>query len=95
MIAGKTLVDIKLSQRAEDYLTRWLRQIVGYALADHDDRHGIELVGIYHAAEAWLISWELKDLLEQLSIEPTSVSLMRDRFRVAMDREIARVAERT
>jgi hypothetical protein len=44
MILGKTLVDIKLSQQAEDHQARWLRQIVGYALADHDDSYGIERV---------------------------------------------------
>lgn len=79
LIVDRTLIDLKTVTngwfgRAE------LWQLVGYVLADLDNTHRIERVGVYLARHGRLIDWELPVLLEQLAGAPVLLPALRADF---------------
>lgn len=70
LIAGTTLIDVKVVRDPADCLDHWLDQVLGYALLDRDDHHRIDAIGLYCAQQAVFQCWELADLLPQLAAQP-------------------------
>ena len=48
----------------------WIYQLVGYALLDWHDAYHIEKVAVYFARQAYLLEWEVSDLLAELAGSP-------------------------
>jgi hypothetical protein len=66
LIVGGCLLDIKttVNPRLEPW---WLYQLLGYALLDYGDRHGIREVGLYYARQSTEVRWGLDELIGELS----------------------------
>ncbi len=66
LIVDGCLLEIKTSvQNSLD--TAWLRQLVGYALLDYDDKYSIQSVGIYMARHGILLKWPIEEYLRLLA----------------------------
>lgn len=67
LIVGRLLIDLKATTTPGIVGRLELWQLIGYALADTDNKYGIREVGI--AAPRWCssISWPLTDLLHELA----------------------------
>jgi hypothetical protein len=94
LIAGRTLIDVKLAADTTGKLPSWLDQVVGYALCDTPDQHQLEAVGIYHAREGFLKTWQLTDLLNLMSGRPIALHEVRRGFEVPLREEQATIARR-
>ena len=67
LLAGDLLVDFKATTQRTVVDRDVLWQLVGYVLADHEDRHGIRRVGV--AALRWggMVVWNADELLGSLA----------------------------
>lgn len=77
IIAGTLLLDLKDAATTRIVRGRDLWQIVGYALADTNDRHGLQTVGV--SALRWRRRWivGLDEIVERLAGQPVRVSVLR------------------
>ncbi|MEV0650175.1 hypothetical protein AB0I28_33440 [Phytomonospora sp. NPDC050363] len=64
IILGTTLVDIKLVNEPGPQIRQWLRQLLGYVLADTDDRHQMRRVGIFVGWHMTLLDWKLAEVTD-------------------------------
>lgn len=94
LIAGRTLIDVKLTADTTGKLQSWLDQVVGYALCDTPDQHRLEAVGIYHTREGFLKTWQLTDLLSLMSGRPIALHEIRRGFEVPLREEQMTIARR-
>jgi hypothetical protein len=80
LIAAGLLLDLKTSRNltlgVKDIL-----QVIGYALLDFDDEFGVDAVGIFAARYAYLATWDLASLLNELAGRPVSLAETRSQFR--------------
>lgn len=60
LIAGSTVVDIKVSQDPRSHLDEWVDQVLFYALADTADQYGIDQVAIYLGWQGELLTAPLR-----------------------------------
>jgi len=81
LIAAGLLLDLKTTARKPSLGVLDLFQIIGYALLDYDDQFGISSVGIFSARYAYLATWELGALLDELAGHEMSLAIMRGQFR--------------
>lgn len=65
LLLGSTLIELKTTTQTRTE-TRWVHQLVGYALLDYDDEWGIDQVGFYFPRQAVLVTWELQALLRRM-----------------------------
>lgn len=66
LVLNRCLVDIKTTiHPLKD--AKWIYQLLGYVLLDWHDRHNIEQVAIYFARQSYLLEWDIKELLSELS----------------------------
>lgn len=80
VIAAGLLLDLKTVSKLSLGITD-LFQVVGYALLDFDDEHQITELGIFSARYAYLATWGLGALLEELAGHPVSLQGTRMEFR--------------
>ncbi len=59
-------------------------QLVGYVLADYDDRWEIKSVGFYYSRQGLLIKWPLAQYLTILAGKKVSLTEMRNEFKLLM-----------
>lgn len=66
LIVDGCLWEIKttLNVKAEGF---WLYQLLGYVLLDYDDKHAIDHVGFLFPRHAASLSWNLQELVDELS----------------------------
>lgn len=85
LIADGCLLDVKTTVDPKFTRTRVLYQFLGYTLLDHDDRYGIDAVGVYLSRQSLLLRWPLLPLWRTL-LEDDSVNLaeLRSSFREAV-----------
>jgi hypothetical protein len=80
LIAAGLLLDLKtyakLSLGVQDVL-----QAIGYALLDFDDEYKLDELGIFSARYAYLATWDLSALLEELAGGQVSLQATREEFR--------------
>lgn len=80
LIAAGLLLDLKTSRNltlgVKDIL-----QVIGYALLDFDDEFGVNAVGVFAARHAYLATWDLATLLNELAGHPVSLPETRSQFR--------------
>ena len=76
LILDRCLFELKSTVKASISKVA-LYQLVGYALLDYEDAHGLEQVAFYMARQGESIEWSINDLLERLSgdSEPTLAEL--------------------
>jgi hypothetical protein len=86
LIAGDLLLDIKATSTPKIVTRRVLLQLIGYALADTDDRYRIRRVGI--SAVRWRARWtiELDALVEQMATQPCDTAALREQFGELVER---------
>jgi hypothetical protein len=80
LIAGGLLAELKTTQKLSLGVTD-LFQVLGYALLDFDDEFGIDAVGVFSARYAYLATWELGDLLDELAGQPAGLAAVRGQLR--------------
>lgn len=66
LVAAGLLVDLKTSAKLT-LTVNDMWQLVGYALLDFDDSHQLDAVGIFTARYAYLVTWGLGELLDELA----------------------------
>lgn len=76
------LLDLKTVTRPE-IQPEWLWQILGYVFLD-EGRRGIERVGLYLSRHAWLVTWEVDELLSALADKPVTEQQLRPEFLAAL-----------
>lgn len=81
LIAGRELVEIKAGASSSSIARReTIWQVVGYALADTDDRYSIDTVTVAVLRWRQRVSWGLPELLEALSGSRRPVESWRAEF---------------
>jgi hypothetical protein len=81
LIAAGLLLDLKTSAKKPSLAVTDLFQVIGYALLDYDDEFGINTVGIFSARYAYLATWDLGALLNELARHQVSLQGTRHEFR--------------
>jgi hypothetical protein len=91
VIARGLLVEwkVKLGDRRDGRRRCSLRQkviyqLLGYLLLDYDDAYRIDALGIYAARYAYLVTWPLGELLEELAGGPVDLVNVRTEFRTVV-----------
>ena len=97
LVVDGRLLDIKTKLHG-DIRRVDLWQLLGYALGDWDDTHGITEAGFYFSRQGVQVAWDLSTLMELMAHAPQDLVEMRQRFRevvqgLGADRE-ARLAQR-
>jgi hypothetical protein len=80
LIAAGLLLDIKTSAKKLSLGVTDLFQLIGYVLLDFDDEFSLEAVGIFNARYAYLATWNLSSLLDELADHSVSLATVRERF---------------
>jgi len=89
MIVGGLLVEwkVNLGDRRRDGRRRCalsldtIHQLLGYLLLDYDDAFQIDALGVYAARYAYLVTWPLAQLLDELAGAPVDLACARADFR--------------
>jgi hypothetical protein len=81
LIAAGLLVELKTTAKRLSLGVVDLFQVIGYVLLDFDDEFGIDTVGIFSARYAYLVTWSLGSLLDELAGHPVSLAVARAQFR--------------
>jgi hypothetical protein len=81
LIAAGLLIDLKTAAAKPSLGVKEAFQVIGYALLDFDDAYQLTDVGIFSARYAYLASWDLQALLDQLAGHAVSLAGTRDEFR--------------
>jgi hypothetical protein len=89
LIAAGLLLELKTSAKKPSLGVLDLFQVIGYALLDYDDEFSISSVGIFSARYAYLATWELGALLDELAGHETSLAAVRAQFRELLTRHAA------
>jgi hypothetical protein len=79
LIAAGLLLDLKTSLKFT-LPKQDLFQLVGYALLDFDDEYGVTEVGLFSARYAYLATWLLSTLLEDLAGHKIDLQSTRQEF---------------
>lgn len=90
LIAAGLLLELKTSSKKVSLPVTDLFQLIGYALLDLDNEYGISELGIFSARYAYLVTWELHALFNELAGHPVSISRARDDFQHLLRRGRAR-----
>ena len=80
VIAAGLLLELKTSAKLSLGITD-LFQVIGYALLDFDDEYKLGTLGIFSARYAYLATWGLGALLEELAEGQVSLQATRQEFR--------------
>jgi hypothetical protein len=89
LIAAGLLLDLKTTAKKPSLLVTDLFQVIGYVLLDYDDEFGLSSVGIFSARYAYLATWELGALLDDLTRHETSLAAIRAQFRDLLTKHAA------
>ena len=82
LIVGSCLYDVKTSVDPRKRLPSQLRQLIGYALLDWDDKYALDQAGFYYSRQAKYVSWPLTKLLSECTGSATAtLSGLRNNFR--------------
>lgn len=81
LIAAGQLLDLKTSAKKPSLAVTDLLQVIGYALLDFDNEYQLDTLGIFSARYAYLATWELPGLLDELAGRQVSLRLLRAEFR--------------
>jgi hypothetical protein len=81
LIAAGLLIDLKTSAKRPALARDELFQVIGYALLDFEDAYQITDLGIFSARNAYLASWDLQTLLQELAGQVVSLPDTRNEFR--------------
>jgi hypothetical protein len=80
LIAAGLLLDLKTSAKLSLGIENVL-QVLAYALLDFDDEYQLHELGIFSARYAYLATWNLSALLEELAGHQVSLQATRAEFR--------------
>ena len=80
LIAAGLLLDLKTSAKLSLGVQE-VFQVIGYALLDFDDGYKLDELGIFSARYAYLATWGLSALLEELAGGQVSLQETRMEFR--------------
>jgi hypothetical protein len=80
VIAAWLLLDLKTDSRLSLGVTTMF-QVIGYALLDFDDAYQLTEVGTFSARYAYLATWDLSALLNELAGHHVSLPSARSEFR--------------
>ena len=81
LIAAGLLLDLKTSAKKLSIPVTDILEVIGYALLDFDDEYGLNTVGIFSARYAYLATWEIGALLDELAGHEVSLPAVRGEFR--------------
>jgi hypothetical protein len=81
LIVDGCLIDIK-TVRTTGLQSRWIYQLLGYALLDYSDLYQIRKVALYMSRHAAMLEWPLDELISRLSCKKAlPVAKLRNDFR--------------
>jgi hypothetical protein len=81
LIAAGLLIDLKTTSAKPSLGIQEAFQVIGYALLDFDDAYQLTEVGIFSARYAYLSTWRIDRLLNDLAGCPVSLPATRQEFR--------------
>jgi hypothetical protein len=81
LIAAGLLADLKTSAKKPSLGRDDLYQVIGYALLDFDDAYQLTDLGIFSARYAYLATWDLRTMLDELAGRSVSLADTREEFR--------------
>lgn len=81
LIAAGLLLEVKTTSKKVALAKVDLYQIIGYALMDVDDAYHLDAVALFSARYGYLATWNLEELLTELSGREVDVAALRGEFR--------------
>jgi len=81
LIAAGLLLDLKTSAAKPSLARTDMFQVIGYALLDFEDAYRLTHLGIISARYAYLTTWPIQDLLDELAGHAVRLPDIRDDFR--------------
>jgi hypothetical protein len=98
MIVAGLLVEwkVNLGDRRRDGRRRCalsldtIHQLLGYLLLDYDDAYQVDALGVYAARYAYLVTWPLAELLDELAGASVDLARARADFRAVAEATAAR-----
>jgi hypothetical protein len=81
LIAAGLLIDLKTTSAKPCLGIQEAFELIGYALLDFDDVYQLTEVGIFNARYAYLSTWRIDQLLDELAGRPVSLPATREEFR--------------
>jgi hypothetical protein len=81
LIAAGLLLELKTTAKRPSLGVVDLFQVIGYALLDFEDEFSVDTVGIFNARSAYLATWSLGSLLDELAGGSVSLDAIRAQFR--------------
>lgn len=81
LIAAGLLIEVKTSKKKPSLALVDLFQLIGYALLDFNDAFRLDSMGLFTARYGYLATWNLAEVLEELSGRPVSLPALREEFR--------------
>jgi hypothetical protein len=88
LIAAGLLIDLKTGSAKPSLGVKVALQVIGYALLDFSDTYQVTDVGIFSARYAYLATWDLQELLDQLAGHAINLADTRDEFRRLLLRSV-------
>lgn len=85
LIAGGLLLELKVSAKPVSLPALELWQMLGYALMDFVDEFHVTEVARFAGRYGYLATWNLSQLLAELSGDPVSVAALRAEFRQLLE----------
>lgn len=85
LIAGGLLTELKTTIKKPSLGVTDLWQILGYVFMDYDDSFGITDVALFSARYAYLVQWNLAELLPQLAGRHATTAALRTEFRALLE----------
>ena len=83
-IVEGVLWDMKTTKNPAPSFPMSVKQILGYALLDYDDRYHIDRVGLYYPRFGEFLEWPVAELLAELSGVPQSIAEWRTQWRATV-----------
>lgn len=87
VIAGGLLLDLKAESKLSLGVTTMF-QVLGYALLDFDDAYQLTHVGTFSARYAYLATWDIRRLLDELAGHHVSLPSVRREFRQLLTHQL-------
>lgn len=83
LITAGLLLDVKTSKQSS-LSQHELYQVISYALLDAEDEFDLDSVGLFNARYGHLATWDLDELLQQLTGRAVSLAELREEFTEAL-----------
>ena len=81
LIASGLLLDVKTTAKKLSLARVDVFQLLAYTLLDFENAYSLDSVGLFSARYGYMVIWNFRELLEELSGRPVDLPALREEFR--------------